>query len=525
MDHIELVLLFLLVAVSALTALARVLNVPYPILLVIGGSLVGFVPGVPDVQLDPDIVLLIFLPPLLFNAAYFTSVRDLRTDMRPIALNAIGLVLVTMCIVAVAAHAAIPGLPWAAAFALGAIVSPTDPLAATTIARRLGVPRRLVRVIEGESLVNDGTALVAYRTAVAAATGAGFDLLHATGDFFVNAAGGIAFGVVAGLVMVEVLKRLTGDDVVGVVISLACGYIGYLPAEELGVSGVLAAVTVGLIVGRRSPEVSTPASRLRGYAFWEVLVFLLNSVLFVLVGLQLPGILSHQDRSAAELAGLALLVSGAVVGARLVWVNTVPYVIRALDRRPAQLERRVGWRLRLIGAWGGLRGAVSLAAALALPEDFPERELLIFLALSVIFATLVVQGLTLPWLIRRLDVHDDGGQEREELHARQAATEAAISRLGELAEEDWTRDDTIERMLALYRFRNRRLSQRAGELDGDEEEDDLDERSRAYQRLVRDVLDAQRRRVVELRDEGEISDDVLHLLEREFDLEDDRLEI
>ena len=342
MDHIELVLLFLLVAVSALTALARVLDVPYPILLVIGGSLVGFVPGVPDVQLDPDIVLLIFLPPLLFNAAYFTSVRDLRTDMRPIALNAIGLVLATMCMVAVAAHAAISGLPWAAAFALGAIVSPTDPLAATTIARRLGVPRRLVRVIEGESLVNDGTALVAYRTAVAAATGAGFDLLHATGDFFVNAAGGIAFGVVAGLVMVEVLKRLTGDDVVGVVISLACGYIGYLPAEELGVSGVLAAVTVGLIVGRRSPEVSTPASRLRGYAFWEVLVFLLNSVLFVLVGLQLPGILSHQDRSAAELAGLALLVSGAVVGARLVWVNTVPYVIRALDRRQAQLERRVG---------------------------------------------------------------------------------------------------------------------------------------------------------------------------------------
>ena len=287
MDHIELVLLFLLVAVAALTALARLLDVPYPILLVVGGSLVGFGPGVPEVQLDPDIVLLIFLPPLLFNAAYFTSVRDLRTDMRPIALNAIGLVLVTMCAVAVVVHAAVPGLPWAAAFALGAIVSPTDPLAATTIARRLGVPRRLTRVIEGESLVNDGTALVAYRTAVAAVGGAGFDLLDATGDFVVNAAGGIAFGVVVGLVMVQVLKRVTGDDVVGVVISLACGYIGYLPAEEMGVSGVLAAVTVGVIVGHRSSDVSTASSRLRGYAFWEVFVFLLNSVLFVLVGLQL----------------------------------------------------------------------------------------------------------------------------------------------------------------------------------------------------------------------------------------------
>jgi hypothetical protein len=227
----------------------------------------------------------------------------------------------------------------------------------------------------------------------------------------------------------------------------------------------------------------------------------------------------------AELAGLALLVSGVVVAARLVWLNTMPYVIRGLDRRPAQVARRVGWRLRLIGAWSGLRGAVSLAAALALPDDFPERDLLIFLSLSVIFATLVLQGLTLPWLIRRLDVHDDGAHEREELHARREATNAAIAQLRRLGEEEWTRDDTIDRMLAIYGFRNRRLSQRAGELDGDEEEDDLDERSRVYQRVVREVLDAQRRRVIELRDEGAISDDVLHALEREFDLEDDRLEI
>ena len=297
------------------------------------------------------------------------------------------------------------------------------------------------------------------------------------------------------------LKRVTGDDVVGVVISLACGYIGYLPAEEMGVSGVLAAVTVGVIVGHRSSDVSTASSRLRGYAFWEVFVFLVNSVLFVLVGLQLPEILSNQDRSPAELAGLALLVSGAVVGTRLLWLNTLPYVIRAVDRRAAQVARRVGWRLRLIGAWSGLRGAVSLAAALALPSDFPERDLLIFLTLCVIFATLVVQGLTLPWLIRRLEVEDDGAGELEELHARREATEAAIAELRRLAGEDWTRDDTVERMLALYSFRNRRLSQRAGASDGDED-DNLDERSRAYQRLVREVLDAQRRRVVELARRG-----------------------
>jgi monovalent cation/hydrogen antiporter len=523
-EHIELVVLFLLVTVAALTALARVLGVPYPILLVIGGSLVGFAPGVPDVQLEPDLVLLIFLPPLLFNAAYFTSVRDLRAHARAITLTAIGLVLLTTCSVAVVAHAAIDGLPWAAAFALGAIVSPTDPLAATTIARRLGVPRGITTVIEGESLVNDGTALVVYRTAVSAAVGGSFDLLDATGDFLVNVAGGIAIGFVAAVLVVKALKTLVGDDVVGVVTSLAAGYVAYIPAEEIGVSGVLAAVVIGLIVGYKSPALSTPASRLRGYGFWEVLVFLLNAVLFVLVGLQLPGILSAQDRSAPELIALAALVGAVVVGTRLLWVNTTPYVIRALDRRPSQVARRVGWRMRLVTGWSGLRGAVSLAAALALPHGFPERDLLIYLTLAVIFATLVAQGLTLPLLIRHLGIQDDGAGEREELHARREAAEAAIAHLRRLNDEDWTREDSVSRLIALYEFRHRRLSQRAGKLDGDEE-DNLDERSWGYQRMVREVLDAQRGRIIELRNEGAISDEVMHALERELDLEDQRLEI
>ena len=527
MEHVELVLLFLLVAVAALTALARVIGVPYPILLVVGGACVGFAPGVPDVELEPDLVLLIFLPPLLFNAAYFTSLRDLRRNARGITLSAIGLVLLTMLAVAVVAHATIDGLPWAAAFALGAIVSPTDPLAATAIARRLGVPRRLVAVIEGESLINDGTALVAYRTAVAA-VGGSFALLDATGDFVLNVAGGIVIGLAAAALFVQLFRRTVSDDLLGVVLSLVCGYAAYIPAEEAGVSGVLAAVTVGLIVGNRSPGLSTAASRLRGYAFWEVLVFLLNALLFVLVGLQLPGILADQERSAGELAALALLVSLVVIAARLVWLNTVPYVIRALDRRPSQLARRVGWRERLVVGWSGLRGAVSLAAALALPTDFPERDLLIFLTLAVIFATLVVQGLTLPPLIRLLDVHDDGEGAREELHARKAATQAAIEHLRALEGSDGVRPDTLERMIGLYEFRYRRLSQRAATFHGREREaddEDLDERSRTYQGMVRGVLDIQRRRVVELRDDGTISDEVMHALERELDLEDTRLEI
>jgi CPA1 family monovalent cation:H+ antiporter len=526
-EHVELVLLFLLVVVAALTALARVTGVPYPILLVVGGACVGFAPGVPHVELPPELVLLIFLPPLLFNAAYFSSLRDLRRDARGITLSAIGLVLLTTAAVAVVAHAVIDGLPWAAAFALGAIVSPTDPLAATAIARRLGVPRRLVAVIEGESLINDGSALVAYRTAVAAAGGS-FALLDATGDFVLNVAGGILVGLAAGAVFLRVFRVIVADDLLGVILSLVCGYAAYLPAEELGVSGVLAAVTVGLIVGHRSPELSTAASRLRGYAFWEVLVFLLNALLFVLVGLQLPGILADQDRSASELAGLAVLVSLVVIASRLIWLNTAPYVIRALDRRPSQVARRMGWRPRLVVGWSGLRGAVSLAAALALPADFPERDLLIFLTLAVIFATLVVQGLTLPPLIRLLDIHDDGEGEHEELHARKAATEAALVHLRALEVGDGVREDTLERMIAAYEFRHRRLAQRAAavhgrERDGDAE--DLDERSRAYQVLVRGVLDVQRRRVVALRDEGAISDEVMHALERELDLEDQRLEI
>jgi CPA1 family monovalent cation:H+ antiporter len=524
-DHVELVVLFLLLAVAVLTAIARVLGVPYPIMLVVGGSLVGFAPGLPEVELEPDLVLLIFLPPLLFNAAYFSSLRDLRRGARPITLMAVGLVLMTTVLVAVAAHAAIDGLPWAAAFALGAIVSPTDPLAATAIMQRLGAPRRLVSVVEGESLVNDGTALVIYRAAVVAVGGT-FSLLEASWEFVVNVAGGVAIGVAVGYVLVFVLRKVVADDVVGVVLSLAAGYLGYLPAEELHVSGVLAAVAVGLIVGRHSPELSTPASRLRGYAFWEVLVFLLNAVLFILVGLQLPSILEEQEHSAAALIGLGVLVSAVVIGARMLWVIFSPLIVRQLDRRESQRARRTTWQFRLAGAWSGLRGAVSLAAALALPLDFPERGLLIWLTLCVIFVTLVGQGLSLPWMLRKLGVEDDGDGEREELLARREATAAAIAHLERLGEEDWTRDDTVERMLGLYRFRDRRLRQRAGELAADEEEeDDLDGRSHRYQKMVRQVLEAQRRRVIELRDEGAISDDVLHALERELDLEDQRLEI
>ena len=290
MDHPEILVPALLVAVAALSAIARAINVPYPILLVIGGLGLGFIPGVPEVQLDPDLVLALILPPLLYSAAFFSSLRDLRADLRSISALAIGLVLATMVTVAVVAHALVDGLSWAAAFTLGAIVSPTDPVAASTIARRLNVPRRIVTIIEGESLINDGTALVAYKVAVVAVVSGSFSLLHASADFVVGAAGGIAIGLAVGWVVAKIRRRLD-DPPVEITVSLFTAYAAFVPAQQLGLSGVLASVTVGIFLGWRAPELTTPTTRMQSYAVWEVLVFLLNATLFVLVGLSLQNVL------------------------------------------------------------------------------------------------------------------------------------------------------------------------------------------------------------------------------------------
>jgi monovalent cation/hydrogen antiporter len=527
MQDAELLLLVLMAAVGALSVLAVAVRVPYPILLVLGGLVLGFVPGIPRAELPPDLVLVLFLPPLLYWSSFFSSARELRSDARAITLSAVLLVLVTMLAVAAIAHALVPGLPWAAAFVLGAIVSPTDPLAATEIARRLGVPRRLVTLIEGESLVNDATALVAYRLALAAVVTGSFTLWEAGLRFVVGAIGGVAIGLAIGWLIAEARRRLD-DPVTEIILSVVTGYAAYLPAERLGVSGVLAAVTAGLYVGWYAPRIASPATRLLGFSFWEVLVYLLNAVLFVLVGLQLHPILtSVGGRSMAVLLGQAALVSAVVIGVRLAFGFTIPYLIRLIDRRSTQRARRVGARQRLVVGWSGMRGSVSLAAALALPletragEPFPQRNLILFITFAVIFATLVLQGLTLPTLIHRLGVRDDGTEAREELRGRLGATDAALARLEELAAAEWTRDDTVERMRGLYQFRRRRLKARAGYL----EDDGYQDRSLAYQRLVRELLEAQRRAIVQLRNQGTISNDVMHRIERDLDLEDSRLEI
>jgi monovalent cation/hydrogen antiporter len=517
--HEDLVLLALLIALAALLVLAPVLRTPYPILLVIGGLALGFVPGIPTLELPPDLVLVAILPPLLYSAAFYTSLRDLRQNIRVISLLAIGLVTATTVAVAVVAHEAISGVGWGPAFVLGAIVSPTDPLAATAIARRLGVPRRVVAIVEGESLVNDGTALVLYRVAVVAVVSGSFSIWAAGLRFIGTAAGGIAVGLVIGFLIAAVRRRLDNPPV-EFTIALLSGYFAFLPAAALGVSGVLAVVTTGVYMGWRTPELTSVQTRLDGAAMWQIFTFVVNALLFALVGLQLRPILdSLGGRSTGSLVGDAVIVIATVIAVRIAWVFLFTYLrLRA---------PRLRWRYSATISWMGMRGAVSLAAALALPLEtdaggpFPARELIIFLAFCVILGTLVVQGLTLPALIRMLRLEDDGLEAKEDAKARIYAADAALARLEELLDEEWVRDDTAERLRGLYNFRRSRFKSRFDAAD----DGAIEQRSANYQRLRRELLEAERAAVVALRREGRISDDVMHRIERDLDLEDVRLDV
>jgi monovalent cation/hydrogen antiporter len=521
----SLILLGLLAVAAALLAAAQVVRVPYPILLVLGGLGLGLVPGMPHIELPPDLVLIAFLPPLLYGTAFFTSLRQLRANVGPITLLAVGLVLMTMLAVAVVAHAVIPGIDWPTAFVLGAIVSPTDPTAATAIAQRLGLPRGLIALIEGESLVNDGTALVAYRVAVVAVVTGSFSLAAASGRFVLNVVGGIAIGLAVGFLIRQARRRLDNPPV-EITISLLSGYFAYLPAYAAGVSGVLAAVTVGIYMGWHTPELTTAQTRLQGIAVWEIVFFLLNALLFALIGLQLPTILDAlAGISTGTLIRYAVIVTSVVMAARLTWVFLTAYLPRLAWRH----GRGSGpsWQWSTVLAWSGMRGAVSLAAALALPlttdsgAPFPDRDLVIFLTFAVILGTLVFQGLTLPGVIRVLDLEDDGLAEKEDAKARIHAAEAALARLEELLDEEWVREDTAERLRGLYSFRRDRFRSRF-DPEGDRS---IDERSADFQRLRHELLDAERRAVLQLRRSGRIDDEVMRRVVRDLDLEDARLEL
>jgi monovalent cation/hydrogen antiporter len=521
-QEFELVLV-LLGAVTVIATLARVAGVPYPILMVVGGLVLSLIPGVPRVELEPEIVLVTFLPPILFAAAFFTSVREFWRSIRPISLLAVGLVIATTLAVATVAVALVPAMGWPLALALGAIVSPTDPIAATSIAQRLGLPRRIVTVLEGEGLVNDSTALVVYGLAVTAiTTAAGFSVVGIAAEFAWVVAGGVVVGVVAGLLAMLVLRKLL-DPPVEVLISLLVPYAAYLPAEALGVSGVLATVVAGLIVGWWAPRVMASDARILGSGAWQMVIFIVNGLAFLLVGLQLPEVVEvATERPIPELLGLATAVCLTVIAVRLAWVFPGTYLPRLLVPGLARRDPAPPVGAVVVLGWAGMRGAVSLAAALALPitvagAPLPERDLVLFLTFAVILVTLLGQGLTLPRLIRTVGIGDDGSAVHEEVHARQAANAAALARLDGLVSEWPTHRELIDQLRLRYEHADEHLTH---DHDADALGREPDQEAIEHRAIRQAVIDAQRFAVLDLRDRGIVHDEAMRRVERDLDLEE-----
>jgi Na+/H+ antiporter len=521
-------LIFLLAAAALLAQLARVLKVPYPILLVLGGLGIGVVPGLPNVEIPPEVIFLVFLPPLLNSAAFSSSPLDLRTHFRPIALLAVGLVLATMGAVAMIAHVLL-GLPWAAAFVLGAILAPTDPVAAEAIFARLGVPERVGTVVSGESLVNDGTGLVAFRVAVAAVVSGAFSLWEAGLGFLLIGGGGSLLGLGLAWLVLPLLARLRDPSIL-ITFSVLIPYAVYILTEEvLHVSGILAVVTYGLYQGWKAPRLFPNAStRLQTIAFWGVLVFLLEALLFILVGQQLPSILADiEEYSVWEVLFYAALVYAAVVVVRFAWFFTTPYFHPVFDKLLRTRYLRASWQERLVMSWSGMRGAVSLAAALAVPlsndigDPFPGRDLIVFLTFSVILATLVLQGLTLGPLIAALRLENNGDTDKlAELRTRLKGARAALATLDRLRDEGGIPRGAEEGMREYYEERVRRYAEglKAG---GTTEE--YAESSATWRRWRRELIAAERYALLSSRDAGEIGPEAMRRIERDLDLEESRI--
>jgi monovalent cation/hydrogen antiporter len=505
------VLVFLLVAVALLAGAALRHDVPYPIVLVVGGLALGFVPWLPAPELEPDIIFFVFLPPLLYGAAFEASAYELRANAGPIALLAIGLVLATVVAVAVVAHYLI-GLPWPLAFVLGAVVGPTDPVAAAAVLGRLGAPPRIRTILEGESLVNDGTGLTAYSLAIAA-IGTTVTASDVVVDFVVKAAGGIAIGLAAGWLFGR-LRGATREPSIDLVLSILTPFVAYVPAERIHVSGVLAVVTAGVVIGSRSQELAEATARLRTLAFWQSADFLLNSLLFLLIGLQLVDLVEGvDDKELVEVAWEALVVAVVVLGVRLAWMFAVPAVarMRIVPREPTGLPERL-----LLG-WCGMRGGVSLAAALAIPASVGERELLILVAYGVVLVTLVLPGLTLAPLIRALGLGQSEQRRRQEVEARMRLTHAALERFDQIGEHGELPAEDLERLRERYEARLERLRERLEEAEGHP-----DHRTEAAEAQV-EALDAERDVLAEMRRERAFPPELLRELEAEIDIDEARV--
>lgn len=511
----------LLVAVAALTYLAQRIKVEYPILLVVGGLVIGFIPGLPAIQFNPAVIFLVFLPPLLYYEAFNSSIRDFRANGRLITLNAVFLVIVTIAAVAFVAHALVPDLPWAAAVVLGAILGPTDETAAIAIASRLTVSRRLITIIKAESLFNDATSLVIYNVALVAAVTGTFSWALGIWQLFIDAVGGVCIGLAVGW-LVSIIRRNLDDLMLQNTASLLTGYAAYYPADALHLSGVLAAITAGLYLGRRGQTFTSPSSRIQITAQREITLYLINGVLFILVGLQLHPILTGLSLRAyaPRVLFLAIAICLTVIIVRIVWLFPAVYLPRLLSARIRAAEGSASWRNVAVASWTGLRGGISLAAALAVPltiasgAPFPHRPLILFLTFAVILATLVGQGLTLPALIRWLRITSEG-DDREETLARLKATRAAYAALGKLQKEPWADADVVA---DIRNHLHESLEHHKGTRDHTLTPHQRSAADALY-RIRRELNAAQNHEIVRLRNEGAINDATLQKIQRELDLQ------
>jgi CPA1 family monovalent cation:H+ antiporter len=510
----------LLVAIAGLAVLARKLRVAYPIFFVIGGLVLGFIPGLPRIRLDPELVFMLFLPPLLYPAALLTSWRDFRANLRPISMLAVRLVIVSTVVIALVSHKLI-GLPWAAAFVLGAIVSPPDAVAATAITERLRVPRYIVTILQGESLVNDATALVIYKFAVAAVVTGAISLTMASLQFLLVSAAGVLIGAVIGCLAASIQGRLD-DPPVQTTLSLLTPFAAYMAADQVGASGVLAVVTAGLYLGWRAPEIIHSRTRFQIVPVWEMVVFLLNGLIFILVGLQLPQILDNlSGQSLMKLSWEAALLNLVLIFVRIAWIFAARHLPILSGKKFTKDLPAPNWRHTAIVAWTGMRGVDSMAAAMALPltvsggAPFPGRDLILFNTFASILVTLVFQGLSLAVIIRWLGVVDDGIAQKEELQARIKAAHAALARLNEFKADE----QVLGRLRAEFETRIREL-----ESEAKPPAHDLGPiQDRCYERLLAEALLAERQMLLQLRNERLINDEVLRRIQRDLDLAELRL--
>jgi Na+/H+ antiporter len=521
-DKTELILICL-VGVALLAIVARKLRIPYPIPLTIGGAALALVPGLPTIQLDPDLVFNVFLPPLIYPAAVFTSWRDFRKNLRPILLLATILVLITMTATAFLLHA-IAGLPLAVGFVFGALISPPDAVAALSVTQNLRVPRKIIVILEGESLVNDATSFIAFRFAVAAVMTGTFSLGQASLRFLFVAAGGICVGLAVGWLATQVQKRLD-DPPVQTMLSLLTPYIAFFSSQRLHVSGILAVVIAGMYYGWRAPQILSGRMRLQALPVWEMVLFILNGILFMLIGLQLPqAVHTLAPDSGFQITKLAVFVLLVIVLVRFLWMFAATYLPRFFSRT-FRRKNRMPWQHTALIAWTGMRGADSLAGALAIPfllptgEPFPGRNLILLLTFCVIFATLLLQGLTLTPLVRWLGVVDDHVTEREETLARLKANEAALAHLEAAESLHRARPKTIERLRSEYTDRIQQLR-----AEGPPEKIVRRLFSHDFEELAREALETERETVIELRNEEVINDQALRRIQRDIDLAEARLQ-